>query len=121
MFRLRRKMIAEEGPGWAVTGYEDRILPGRWATEADATNEGLLGVYLMSGVDVVEIKRAWRRTKLADGWWQVYGTGNLRHDVFGTVEKVYGGCFAHANPEGTRNFGTLAEGCQWVADQYKPE
>lgn len=53
--RLRRKTIAADGPGWAVTDYEGNPLPGRWATQADAHTEGLLGVYLLSGVDVVEV------------------------------------------------------------------
>jgi hypothetical protein len=115
--QIGRKMIAEDGPGWAVTGYEDRILPGRWETEADATHEGLLGVYLLSGV---EVKQPWRRTQLVAGWWQVYGTHDLRHDVFGTVAKVNAGWLAVTYTRAERRFGTLAEGCQWVADQFKP-
>lgn len=54
--RLRRGMVAENGPGWAVTGSEGQALPGRWADEETATREGLLGVYLLSGVDVREEK-----------------------------------------------------------------
>lgn len=54
--RLRRKMIAEDGPGWAVTDYDGNPLPGRWATKSDAWENGLVGVYLLSGADVIEIK-----------------------------------------------------------------
>ena len=41
--RLRRKMVAADGPGWAVTDWDDEPLPGRWATEEDATRRGADG------------------------------------------------------------------------------
>lgn len=56
MMRLRRGMISETGPGWAVTGDEGKVLPGRWADENKARREGLLGVYLLSGIDVKKVK-----------------------------------------------------------------
>lgn len=54
-FRLRRGMISEDGPGWAVTTVNSVPLPGRWADAATAHKEGLLGVYLLSGIDVVYV------------------------------------------------------------------
>jgi hypothetical protein len=54
--KLRRKMIAQTGPGWAVTDYEGAPLFGRWATEEDAREEGLCGVYLLSGCDIVKVE-----------------------------------------------------------------
>lgn len=55
MFRLRRGMISEDGPGWAVTGNDGEPLPGRWADEDTAREQGLLGVYLLSGIDTVHV------------------------------------------------------------------
>ena len=56
-------MVAADGAGWAVTGGNDELLPGRWADEATAREQGLLGVYLLSGVDVVNVcKNHNRRT-----------------------------------------------------------
>jgi hypothetical protein len=52
---LRRGMIAADGPGWAVTGYDGKPLYGRWATEGEAVANGYAGVYLLSGIDVVEV------------------------------------------------------------------
>lgn len=49
---LRRGMIAADGPGWAVTDWEGDPLPGRWATEKEADEHGLYGVYLLSGYSV---------------------------------------------------------------------
>jgi len=54
-FQLRRGMVAEDGPGWAVLDWQRNPLPGRWADEATAREQGFLGVYLLSGYDVVEI------------------------------------------------------------------
>lgn len=54
-FRLRRGMVAEDGPGWAVIGADGEPLPGRWADRETAHEQGLLGVYLLSGVDLIEI------------------------------------------------------------------
>jgi hypothetical protein len=54
-FQLRRGMISEEGAGWAVTDWQGFPLPGRWADEATAREQGLLGVYLLSGHDVKEV------------------------------------------------------------------
>lgn len=56
MITLRRKMIAEDGPGWAVTDYDGNPLPGRWASEEDAREHGLLGVYLLSGLDLLKVE-----------------------------------------------------------------
>lgn len=50
-------MVSVEGPGWAVTDHEGEPLPGRWKTEAEARTHGLLGVYLLSGVDVKRVKQ----------------------------------------------------------------
>ena len=54
-FRLRRGMVAEIGPGWAVTDWDGNPLPGRWADEDTAREQGFLGVYLLSGYGLVEI------------------------------------------------------------------
>jgi hypothetical protein len=62
--------------------------------------------------------RPWRRTKIGDGLWQVYGIGDLRWTIFGTVEKVYGGWFAVTASGDERSCEQLKEGCQWVADQH---
>lgn len=51
----QRGVVALDGPGWAVTDGHD-VLPGRWKTSKEALKEGYLGVYLLSGVDVVEVK-----------------------------------------------------------------
>lgn len=53
-FRLRRGMVRETGPGFAVDDGNGNTLPGRWATYDDAYEQGFLGVYLLSGVHVVE-------------------------------------------------------------------
>lgn len=53
--RLRRGMVSEDGTGWAITDYDGKPLPGRWVTKEMATQNGLLGVYLLSGVDVVYV------------------------------------------------------------------
>lgn len=55
MFHLRRGMIAAEGAGWAVTAPDGTPKPGRWSTKDKAVEQGLLGVYLLSGVDVVYV------------------------------------------------------------------
>lgn len=52
---LRRGMTTEAGPGWAVTDEDGTVKPGRWATEGEARDNGLAGIYLLSGVDVVEV------------------------------------------------------------------
>ena len=54
-FRLRRGMVSELGPGFAVTDYAGNPLPGRWPTYEGAYKEGFLGVYLFSGVHVAEL------------------------------------------------------------------
>lgn len=54
MARLTRKRISTLGPGYAVTDADGVILPGRWANAEDAFEEGLLGVYLLSGMDVIK-------------------------------------------------------------------
>jgi hypothetical protein len=69
--KLRRGMVAADGPGWAVTGYDGEPLPGRWPDEATARREGLLGVYLLSGADVVEIPE--RPVETGDGAWRYKG------------------------------------------------
>jgi hypothetical protein len=48
-------MVAADGPGWAVTDYEGNPLFGRWPSKQEAHEQGLCGVYLLSGVDVVEV------------------------------------------------------------------
>lgn len=53
--RLRRGMISETGPGWAVTSDGGIVLPGRWPDRESCWQQGFLGVYLMSGLDVVEV------------------------------------------------------------------
>lgn len=53
--KLRRGMIAEGGPGWTVVGNDGEPLPGRWADEDAAREQGLLGVYLLSGIDVLYV------------------------------------------------------------------
>lgn len=55
MSRLRRGMIAADGNGWAVEDYDGEPLFGRWATEEEAREQGLLGVYLLSGSEVVHV------------------------------------------------------------------
>ena len=89
-FRLRRGMVAETGPGWAVTGADGEPLPGRWPDEATAREQGFLGVYLMSGVDVVEIKpehkpiRFVERTRDGSGacYWVKQGQFYLGRVIF---------------------------------------
>lgn len=44
-----------QGGPWAVTDYDDKVLPGRWPTEELARDEGLCGRYLLSGLDVVRL------------------------------------------------------------------
>lgn len=59
------------------------------------------------------------KTKLDSGWWQICGVGDLRHTIYGTVEKVYGGWFAVA-AGGEERFGTtLRESAEWAADRYR--
>lgn len=53
--QLRRGMISEAGPGWAVIDADDKALPGRWADEETAEEEGDLGVYLFSGNGVQQV------------------------------------------------------------------
>lgn len=71
MFKLRRGMVAETGPGWAVADSNGDPLPGRWADEATARKQGLLGVYLLSGIDVLEIPE--RPTETGSGAWSYKG------------------------------------------------
>ncbi len=54
-FKLRRHMIGEFGPGWAVEDADGKVLPGRWSSEADAEEHGNSGIYLLSGVNVVKV------------------------------------------------------------------
>ena len=54
-FRLRRDMISETGPGFAVDDGDGNTLPGRWATYDDAYRQGYLGVYFLSGAFIVEL------------------------------------------------------------------
>lgn len=70
-FKLRRGMVRETGPGWAVIGHDGEPLPGRWADEATAREQGFLGVYLLSGIDVVEIPE--RPTDNGNGSWSYKG------------------------------------------------
>lgn len=53
--KLRRGMVRELGHGFAVADSNGSPLPGRWPTFDLAYNEGYLGVYLLSGVSVVEL------------------------------------------------------------------
>lgn len=39
---------------WAVRDHDGDLLPGRWATEEEATEYGLCGKYLLSGAEVTE-------------------------------------------------------------------
>jgi hypothetical protein len=55
-FELRRGMISETGPGWAVTDVYGNPRPGRWATRDEAHEQGYLGVYLVSGYSVVYVE-----------------------------------------------------------------
>lgn len=54
MARLGRKRISQIGPGYAITDGDGVILQGRWQTAKDAYEEGLLGVWLLSGLDLVK-------------------------------------------------------------------
>lgn len=54
--KQRRKITALEGPGFAVKDYDGEVRPGRWATEEDAIEHGLAGMYLLSGAEVVEVQ-----------------------------------------------------------------
>lgn len=117
--RLRRKMIAASGPGWAVVDADGKVLPGRWGSKEDAQNEGNLGVYLISGIGVVETPLKWKRSKVEGTMWQITGYGELRHEVFGTVEKVYGGWFAVTAHGEERSCTKLSEGAQWIAEQWE--
>ncbi len=60
-----------------------------------------------------------KRTAITQGAWQVTGVGNLRHTVLGTVEKVYIGYFAESQDGETRACAKLAEGQQWLLEQYE--
>lgn len=53
--KLRRGMVRELGPGFAVTNANGNPMPGRWPTYQLAYDEGFLGVYLLSGVSIVEL------------------------------------------------------------------
>lgn len=53
---LGRRTISVDGPGWAVVGYDDEVLPGRWATQDDAREHGLCGKYLLSGVLIRKVR-----------------------------------------------------------------
>lgn len=55
-FHLKRGMVSEAGTGWAVTDPDGKPKPGRWATEEEARENGLCGVYLLSGDDVVFVE-----------------------------------------------------------------
>lgn len=57
------------------------------------------------------------RAGFGKGFYQIYGVGDKRHDVYGTVEKVYGGWFAVAYHGAERSCATLKEGAQWVANK----
>lgn len=39
---------------WVVLDYDGEPLPGEWATEEEAREDGLCGRYLLRGFDVVE-------------------------------------------------------------------
>jgi hypothetical protein len=79
--KLRRGMIAEDGPGWAVTGYDGEPLPGRWPTKEAAEVNGYLGVYLMSGVDLMCIPE--QPKDEGNGYWSYKGwTFGKRVDGF---------------------------------------
>ena len=60
-----------------------------------------------------------RRTKMSHGMWQVTGTGELRHAVLGTVEKVYGGWYAVSQDGETYPCQKLGDGQAWLLEQYK--
>lgn len=53
---MNRNEISETGPGWAVTGYDGNVKPGRWISDDDALEYGLAGRYLLSGYDVVKVE-----------------------------------------------------------------
>jgi hypothetical protein len=48
-------MVSELGPGFAITDAHGDPLPGRWPTYEEAREQGYLGVYMLSGVDIVEL------------------------------------------------------------------
>jgi len=81
-FQLRRGMIAEDGPGWAVTDWQGFPLPGRWADEATAREQGLLGVYLLSGYDVAKVQE--RPVPDGRGGWTYKGW--RFHKTIGAVD-----------------------------------
>ena len=53
--KLERGMISEAGRGWAVTDYDGNPKRGRWETEEEAIDNGLAGLYLLSGCEVVRV------------------------------------------------------------------
>lgn len=121
--KLRRKMISESGPGWAVVTYDGRVLPGRWADQETAETEGLSSVYLLSGDAVAEVPLQYKRFRLDRTLWQIAGDlrGPLRHAVFGTVERVYDGWFAVSAAGEGHACKTLKEGARWLADQWEAQ
>lgn len=120
VFKIRRGMHSEKGPGWAVTDWGGHPLPGRWPTKERAMEQGLLGVYLLSGVDVVEIKRnTWRRVPVGTNRsWQIFGNNDRHSVLFGTVEQVTTNWYtAHAVSGARQSFEKQHTACQWLADQ----
>lgn len=54
-FQLQRGMISALGPGFAIIGSGGNPMPGRWPTYEEAYEQGYLGVYSLSGVNIVEL------------------------------------------------------------------
>lgn len=40
---------------WGVLDYDGNLLPGTWPSEAEATDDGLCGRYLLSGAEVMQL------------------------------------------------------------------
>lgn len=65
----------------------------------------------------------YRKTRAGstNGGYYIVGVGAQRNVTYGLVEKVYGGWFATTVNGDERSCDKLADGAQWVADQYKPK
>jgi hypothetical protein len=86
--KLRRGMISEDGPGWAVTGYDGEPLPGRWPTKEAAEVNGYLGVYLMSGVDLMCIPE--QPVETSRGGWTYKGWSFHKAVAWPIEYKIHG-------------------------------
>lgn len=67
------------------------------------------------------MSREYRLESMGEGWWQVCGVGELRHEVFGTVRKDPLYAWLGETESGSKSSHMRKSAAQWVADQWEPE